>query len=175
MTIVKSVRRLTAILALAVPIIGSSAPSAAETPGEWVTLGQRIHGEFGSLIALGIRIGTDATQRVEARGRALDVTYQDGPAAPCTCVADGVMLATGTSPGQDTLHIAGATSDRSVFGTVIVTDKKRHRMLRYTIPASAAPIMDRVNAAGEGRARYDAVMAVPAHQLFHIETKTVPE
>ncbi|QYO62444.1 hypothetical protein [Leptolyngbya sp. 7M] len=34
-----------------------------ETPDQWVELGRRVHGGFGSYIALGIRIGLDAMQR----------------------------------------------------------------------------------------------------------------
>ncbi len=64
----------------------------AETPDEWVTLGHRIHGEFGTYIALGIRVGLDAMKRLKAKPRELDVTYQEGPQSPCPCVADGIKL-----------------------------------------------------------------------------------
>ena len=46
-----------AVLAL-LAISGASATSTrAETPEEWVQLGARVHGGFGSFIPVGIRIG----------------------------------------------------------------------------------------------------------------------
>lgn len=50
-------------------------------PDEWVRLGERVHGGFGTYVALGIRIGLDAMKRLEAKPRDLDVTYQDDPDA----------------------------------------------------------------------------------------------
>lgn len=41
----------------------AASPSKAETPAEWIRLGQRVHGGFGALIPLGIRTGLDALQR----------------------------------------------------------------------------------------------------------------
>ena len=49
------------ILALMIPIA-----ARAETPEEWITLGARVHGGFGSFIPVGIRIGLDALQRLDA-------------------------------------------------------------------------------------------------------------
>ena len=43
------------ILALMIPMA-----ECAETPQEWITLGARVHGGFGSFIPVGIRIGLDA-------------------------------------------------------------------------------------------------------------------
>lgn len=77
----------------------------AEKPDEWVRLGQRVHGGFGTYIALGIRIGLDALKRLEAKPRDLDVTYQNGPDAPCPCVVDGIMIATVATPGQNSLRL----------------------------------------------------------------------
>lgn len=47
---------------------------STETPDQWVELGRRVHGGFGSYIALGIRIGLDAMQRLNVTPRTLDVT-----------------------------------------------------------------------------------------------------
>jgi hypothetical protein len=38
----------------------------AETPEEWISLGTRVHGGFGAFIPVGIRIGIDALQRLNA-------------------------------------------------------------------------------------------------------------
>ena len=43
--------------------------ASSETPDEWVTLGARVHGGFGSFIPLGI----DAAKRLNAKPRELTV------------------------------------------------------------------------------------------------------
>jgi formylmethanofuran dehydrogenase subunit E len=63
----------------------------------------RVHGGFGTPIALGIRVGQDAQKRLDAGRRELEVTRFDRPATPCACVADGVTIAVSSSPGQGTL------------------------------------------------------------------------
>src|SRR2546427_11893959 len=78
----------------------------AETPEDWITLGTRVHGGFGAFIPLGIRIGLDALQRLNAKPREVTVVYYDSDKAPCACVADGVAIATVASVGQRTLQIA---------------------------------------------------------------------
>jgi len=89
------------VLALAVPALAQ-----AETPDEWIALGTRVHGGFGAFIPLGIRIGLDAMERLNAHPRELTVTYYDSSASPCACFADGIAIATFASPGQRTLTIA---------------------------------------------------------------------
>src|SRR5271154_5218169 len=88
-------------LALLMPAAGH-----AETKEEWITLGARIHGAFGPFIPGGIRIGLDAKEKLHADPRGLQVLYYNGTKTPCPCVVDGVMLATGASPGQGTLQIS---------------------------------------------------------------------
>ncbi|WGV25493.1 formylmethanofuran dehydrogenase subunit E family protein [Halotia branconii] len=97
----------------------------AETPEEWVTLGRRVHGGFGSYIALGIRIGLDAIKRLDAKSRDLDVTYFDGMNAPCPCVVDGIMIATVATPGQNSLRVIPSKSNSSNFGVVVIKNKKQ--------------------------------------------------
>ena len=60
---------------------GLPAPALANTPEEWVELGRQVHGGFGSYIALGIRIGLDARERLNAQPRELDVTYYNDATA----------------------------------------------------------------------------------------------
>ncbi len=54
-----------------------SLPGAAlaNTPEQWIELGRQVHGGFGFYIALGIRIGLDARERLNAEPRELAVTY----------------------------------------------------------------------------------------------------
>ncbi len=72
----------------------------------FMALGEAIHGGFGPLIAVGIRLGDDAMKQLGAGPRQLDVTYFTGKGAPCPCVADGIMLVTTASPGQGTLRVS---------------------------------------------------------------------
>lgn len=57
--------------------------SSTEIPNQWVELGRRVHGSFGSYITLGIRIGLDAMQRLSATLRTLEVTYYDCTLSLC--------------------------------------------------------------------------------------------
>jgi FmdE, Molybdenum formylmethanofuran dehydrogenase operon len=77
-----------------------------ETPDQWVTLGARVHGAFGSFLPVGIRIGLDALARLDAKPREVTVVYYDSDTAPCACVADGVAIATVATVGQRTLEIS---------------------------------------------------------------------
>lgn len=141
----------------------------AETPEEWVTLGQRVHGGFGTYIALGIRIGLDAKQKLKAQARDLDVTYQDAPNSPCPCVVDGIMIATVATPGQNSLRVLPSKTNAGLFGVVVIKHKKTGESLRYTIPNSARVLLDGWNKDKKGRERYDAVMNAPQESLFQVE------
>src|SRR4030081_2153468 len=83
-----------------------STPARSETKEQWIELGARVHGAFGAFIPVGIRIGLDAKEKLKADPRGLAVVYYSGEKPPCPCVAGGVMLATGASPGQGTLQIS---------------------------------------------------------------------
>lgn len=146
-----------------------SVPVKAQTPEEWIALGKRIHGGFGSYIALGIRIGLDAMKRLDAKGRDLDVTYFDGANAPCPCVADGIMIATVATPGQNSLRVIPSKSDVSNFGVVVIKNKKTGKSLRYVIPAAARSLLDNWNQDLGDRQRYDAVMNTSSDSLFRVD------
>jgi len=161
-------RRLTALICI-VSLLGSPAVVRAETPDEWVELGARVHGGFGSYIALGIRIGLDAMHRLEAQPRDLDVTYHNGSTAPCPCVVDGIMIATVSTPGQNSLRVASVASPPHTFGMAEIRHKRTGQTLRYFIPSSAQPLLDEWNRDTTGRQRYDAVMSAPEADLFLVE------
>ena len=77
--------RITAVMLM----ILLASPARSETAEEWVALGTRVHGGFGTFIPVGIRIGEDALQRLGVARRNVTVVYSSGANAPCPCVADG--------------------------------------------------------------------------------------
>ena len=156
------------LLLLAQPARAHDGPIAETPPVErdlWISLGARIHGGFGSLIAVGIRIGEDARQRLQASPRDLDVTYYSGKAAPCPCVADGIMIATYSSPGQRTLRVAAEQAAGGEFGRVVIVHKPTNRALEYVIPQTSAPAILIANK-GTSIERWDAIMKLPEDQIF---------
>ena len=114
MTIVK-----VAVLVFAVATCGSN-PSNAETPDEWIALGARVHGAFGSFIPLGIKIGLDAVKRLNAKPRDLTVSYYDSDSSPCACFADGIAIATYASVGQRTLTISPEKAPAGDAAVVVI-------------------------------------------------------
>jgi len=163
-------------LALLISLLLASAPIAAraESPDEWVRLGKRVHGGFGTYIALGIRVGLDAMSRLKAEPRDLVVTYQDGPTAPCPCVVDGIMLATVATPGQNSLHVLPTKSSPAIFGIAVIQNKKTGQALRYMLPASAGLLLDTWNKGKTERDRYMTVINAPQARLFYVEALSQP-
>ena len=163
--------RIAACLGLALFAQATSAHDGpiVETPPDerdlWISLGARIHGAFGSLIAVGIRIGDDARQQLQSGPRDLVVTYYSGKAAPCPCVADGIMIATYTSPGQRSLQVANEPADEGQFGRVIILHKSSNRSLEYVIPQTSAPVLLAANR-GTAVERWNAIMNLPEQQVF---------
>ena len=122
---------------------------------------------FGAFIPLGIRIGQDAVERLNAKPRELAVTYYDSDASPCACFADGIALATLASVGQRSLVIANEKAPAGMIAVAIVRPRKGGAGLKYSIPASALAKLGPMNANLDPRGRYDAVMA--AEGLFQVE------
>jgi len=60
------------IAVLSLLLIGAGA-ARAETPEQWVELLTRVHGGFGSFLAVSICIGEDAMNRLNATPRELSV------------------------------------------------------------------------------------------------------
>ena len=54
------------IAVLSLLLIGATT-ARAETPEQWVELLTRVHGGFGSFLPVGIRIGEDAMNRLNAK------------------------------------------------------------------------------------------------------------
>jgi formylmethanofuran dehydrogenase subunit E len=141
----------------------------AETPEEWIKLGERVHGGFGAFIPVGIRIGLDALQRLHAEPRQVTVVYFDSDKAPCACVADGVAIATVASVGQRTLQIASEKAPPGAMAVIIVRHKQSGATAKYTVSDSWVPKLIDMNKTLDTRGRYDAVMN--ADGLFEVSAE----
>jgi len=141
------------LLALTIPIA-----ARAETPQEWITLGARVHGGFGSFIPVGIRIGRDALQRLNAKPREVTVVYYDSDKAPCACIANGVAIATQASVGQRTLQIAPEEAPNGTIATIIVRHKRTGQGIAYTVPDRWLSQLAEWNRTMDVQGRYDQVM-----------------
>jgi hypothetical protein len=166
-TIDMAVRILRSLLS-ALLLAGLILPARAETPEEWVKLGARVHGGFGSFIPVGIRIGEDAMKRLDAKPRELSVVFYQGDGVPCPCSIDGVMLAIGASPGQGSAQVAAEKSPPGTFAVVVIRPRKGGDGLKYTVPISQLPKLGQINSTiQDPLARFNAVMVLP--DLFTVE------
>jgi formylmethanofuran dehydrogenase subunit E len=148
-------------------LVASCFAASAETPEEWVALGARVHGGFGSFVPVGIRIGLDALKRLDAEPRAVTVVYYSGIKAPCPCPADGIAIATMASAGQGTLHVSPDKAPEGVLGVAEIRSKATGAGVRYTIAASWVPKLIAMNKDYDPLGRYNAVMN--ATDLFDVE------
>jgi len=139
----------------------------AETPDEWIALGARVHGAFGSFIPLGIKIGLDAAERLHSKPRELSVLYYDSDASPCACFADGIAIATYSSVGQRTLTIAPEKAPPGDAAVILIRPRQGGPGLKYTIPMSALAKLGPMNKEFDPRGRWDAVMK--DNTLFNVE------
>ena len=138
----------------------------AETPEEWIVLGRRIHGGFGTFIPVGIRVGLDAMKRLDAKPRDVLVTYFDSDKAPCACVLDGIMIATTASPGQRSLSISPDKAPAGSMAAVEIRHKSTGAIVRYTVPEHWLARLAAWNRELDERGRYDEVMK--ADGLFEV-------
>jgi hypothetical protein len=134
-----------------------------EASEDWVLLGTKLHGGFGSYIALGVYIGLDARTQLNAEPRTMLVSLTTGASAPCACVADGLQLSTGATSGRGLLRVDSSKDD--VFGIVVVTNTETKRSIRYTIPSSTRPALDAWNKIPANE-RLSILRTVPENQLF---------
>ena len=155
-----------AVVGILVALLAFAAPARAETPEEWINLGTRIHGGFGPLIPIGIRIGLDLLTRLKAEPRTVAVTYYSGEKAPCPCIADGVMIATQASPGQGTLQVMAEKAPPGVLASIVVRERKGSARVRYTVKDEWLPKIVEWITTLDPMGRYQAVMA--ADGLFEV-------
>jgi formylmethanofuran dehydrogenase subunit E len=120
------------------------------------------------LIGLGIRVGLDAMQRLDAERRELSVEYADGPETPCPCVIDGIAIAVSASLGQGTMSMDTKRTARGLLARVTFTHKKSGARLTYELPQSILPVMQAINRDHKGVAVFDAVMKLEPAALFRV-------
>lgn len=162
------IRNTLLVVALLVPVGGH-----AETKGEWIALGARVHGGFGPFIPVGIRIGLDAMERLKADRHDLTVLYYDGGLPPCPCVADGIMIATQATPGQKTLIMSSEKAPPEYMAVIIVKNRKTSETLRYTIAKEWHPKILSWRTDFDPSGRFDAGMN--ADGLFAVEPTRWPD
>ena len=155
-------------IALAFVLVLGAETTHAQTPEQWVEWGDRVHGGFGSLIALGIRVGLDAMQRLGAERRELSVHYTDGPQTPCPCVVDGIAIAVSASLGQRTLSLDTERTAPRLLARVTFTHTKSGRRLTYELPQTALPVMQTINRDEKGIGRFRAVMKLEPTSSFRV-------
>lgn len=167
------VPRIVGVLLMSIAISVSAFIEQAPPPGEneWVALGTTVHGGFGSYVALGIDIGLTALARLHAERGLLDVTVIDGPNTPCPCIADGVMLSTGSTPGRGTLRVDAHTGPPGSFATLEFRMRNTSKGLRVIVPADARERLDRINQEPPER-RLGLVRGATPGQLYSIEERT---
>lgn len=156
------IRHIAVAAALLLPTSGH-----AETPEEWIALGARVHGGFGSFIPLGIKIGLDAKERLNVKPREIAVEYYDGEKAPCACFADGIAIATLASVGQRSLRIMPDKAPEGAAAVIVIRPKQGGAGFKYTIPMAALAKLGPMNKDLDERGRYDAVMKTDG--LFQVE------
>jgi formylmethanofuran dehydrogenase subunit E len=139
-------------------------PAQAETPEEWITLGARVHGAVGAYIPVGIRIGLDALQRLDAKPREVTVLYYDSDKAPCACFADGIALATVATFGARTMRLAPEKAPEGAMAVVVVRNKRTGAAVKYTVADIWIPKLAEWNRTLDPRGRYDEAMK--AENLF---------
>jgi formylmethanofuran dehydrogenase subunit E len=115
---------------------------------------------------VGIQIGLDALQRLNAKPRDVTVVYYDSDKAPCACIADGVSIATVASAGQRTLQIASEKAPAGAMAVIIIRHKQSGEAIKYTVADSWLLKLAEWNRTLDPRGRYEAV--IKAEGLFDV-------
>lgn len=124
---------------------------------------------FGAYIPVGIRIGLDALQRLDAKPREVTVLYYDSDKAPCACFADGIALAAVATFGARTMRLASEKAPDAAMAVVVVRNKKTGAAVKYTVADAWIPKLAEWNRTLDPRGRYDEVMK--AEDLFSVASE----
>jgi hypothetical protein len=129
-------------------------------PGPWALTGYRI-GEN----ALG-RLGLTREQAWELR-----VTHRSQPEVRYTCMMDGLMAATGVSPGKMNLKFEPVSSEDALV--TVVTQPRTHRQLTYVLKPAFRDRIRPVDFADFPTAER-ALAATPDDELFTVTESVAP-
>jgi formylmethanofuran dehydrogenase subunit E len=149
-------------------------PEAAFGPAVAACLARvkEVHGAAGPWVVAGYRIGERALKELglARQSHNLDVVHRCPLQVQYSCMADGLMAATGASPGKLNLHLEEATVDGL---KTVVRNRERSRSLVFTLkPEFVRSIsdlpMDRLEA--EGR----RVASLPDEEIFSVSDSARP-
>ncbi len=104
-------------------------------------------------------------KQLGAGPRQVDVTYFAGKAAPCPCVADGIMLVTTASPGQGTLRVSAEPAAAGEHGRVLARHVRSGRAIEYIIPDKVDRLVNEALKGNPDR-RWTIIMNAPEAELF---------
>ena len=120
------------------------------------------HGHLGPWLALGIKIGNTAIEKLEARpffGITVDVECPLAP--PPSCLIDGLQWSTGATYGKQNLHAVNAHEVK-----VTVRNKDTNRQIIFELkPEVPAKLTSLLNEMGDESATYE-VWDIPSSDLF---------
>lgn len=141
--------------ALAVPSVILALAACAGHPyalsGSTVSELRRVHGAPehgvpGPWVMLGYRLGEDAMKRLglsREQAHAVKVTHRAPAEFQYSCMLDGLLVATGASPGKMNLWFEPVSSADELQTTI--EDRKTGRTLRYRISERAAKAFEGVD------------------------------
>ena len=155
---------------LSVSILFISSSSFAQTHEQWTEWGERVHGGFGSLIALGIVVGNDSLVRLNAQRRDVTVEYTDGNNSPCACVLDGITISVSASLGQRTIKLNDYRTEDGLLARIKFTNKKTNQSIVYELPMSVMPMMANINKDYAPNKRLEAVLKLNPNSLYSIKS-----
>ena len=103
-----------------VPAPGSNAWNQAQAPTNWWNEIQRAHGHVGPWNVLGWRMGTAALRELNTQWgqHDLDIVCHIPLKTPYSCMADGLVVATGNSIGRLDIRLAEVLSRSDVHVSI---------------------------------------------------------
>src|SRR5881392_843421 len=111
-------------------------------------------------------VRTQSSRMLVYSGRALHRYCSHQRSTMCTCIVDGIMIATTASPGQRTLTIAAEKAPPGAMAVVVIRSKKTGAEVKYTVVESWLPKLGEWNRTLDAAGRYEQV--IQASGLFQV-------
>ena len=83
-------------------------------PRERLSLSE-FHGHLGPYLYVGYRMGKLALQKLNARGKKLNVLVKSGLATPLSCMIDGIQFSTSCTLGKGNISVADEKKAEAIF------------------------------------------------------------